>query len=210
MAVRGKEGPHMANDAVDDPQADQPAEPTLADVGLIGALARLLDERVVKKMIKPRIDAPKPALLKAFEAGQSELVVRVGGDIIGRYKVNIAQPRIVVDEDNEAALNKYADQHGGTTIEIVRDPTWERALLDFAEYDEDTGLIIDTRTGEVVPGLKYEKGGEPTGSLTWTWERKDVGKKRLLRHYREGALDHLLRDAPELMAAPQPTVDDQR
>ncbi|PNG18592.1 hypothetical protein [Streptomyces cahuitamycinicus] len=198
----------MANDAVEDPQAEQPAELPLSDVGLIGALARLLDEQMVKKVIKPRIDAPKVPLLKAYKGGQSELVVQIAGDIIGRYKVNLAQPKIVIDEDNEEALNKYADKHGGTKVVIQRDETWEKALLQFAEYDEDTGLIIDTRTGEVVPGLKYEQGGQPTGSLTWTWEKRDVGKKRLTRHYQEGSLNYLLTEAPELMAGPRPTAED--
>lgn len=200
----------MANDAAEDTQAEQPSEPSLSDVGLIGALARLLDERLVKQEIKPRIDAPKVPLLKAYKGGQSELVVQIDGDIIGRYKVNVAQPRIVVDEDNETALNAYADKHGGTKVTITRDPTWEKALLEFAKYDEDTGLIIDTRTGEVVPGLKYEKGGQPTGSLTWSWEKKDVGKKRLMRHYQDGALDHLLAETPALMARPRPAAEDDQ
>ncbi|MFC9280942.1 hypothetical protein [Streptomyces collinus] len=199
----------MANDAAAEAtQAGQQAEPSLSDVGLVGALARLLDEHLVKREIKPRIDGPKVPLLKAFESGQSELVVKIGDDLIGRYRVNIAQPKVVVDTDNEAALNAYADEHGGIEVIIRRNPKWEEALLRFAEYDEDTGLIIDTRTGEPVPGLKYEKGGEPTGSLTWTWEQKDVGKKRLMRHYQDGALDHLLTETPELMAGPRPTAED--
>ncbi|MFF4543589.1 hypothetical protein ACFY1J_04990 [Streptomyces sp. NPDC001406] len=200
----------MANDAVEDNKAEQSADLPLSDVGLVGALARLLDEQMVKKVIKPRIDAPKVPLLKAYKGGQSELVVQIGGDVIGRYKVNLAQPRIVVDEDNEAALNEYADKHGGTKVVITRDETWEKSLLQFAEYDEDSGLIIDSRTGEVVPGLKYEQGGQPTGSLTWTWERKDVGRKRLMRHYQEGDLNYLLKEAPELMAGPRPNAEDDQ
>ncbi|MDH6628678.1 hypothetical protein M2271_006511 [Streptomyces sp. LBL] len=199
----------MANDAAtEESRAEQSAGPSLSDIGLVGALARLLDEQMVKKEIKPRIDGPKVPLLKAYETGQSELAVRVGGDLIGRYRVNLSQPKVVVDEDNEAALNEYADKHGGTKVVIMRDETWEKALLEFAEYDEDTGLIIDTRTGEVVPGLKYEPGGQPTGSLTWTWEKKDVGKKRLMRHYQDGALNHLLTDMPQLMAGPRPAAED--
>ncbi|MET9776121.1 hypothetical protein ABZ023_18005 [Streptomyces sp. NPDC006367] len=199
----------MANDAAaEEAQAEQPAELPLSDVGLIGALARLLDERLVKQEIKPRIDGPKVPLLKAYETGQSELVVRIGDDLIGRYKVNTAQPKIVVDPDNEADLNEYAEDHGGLEVIIRRNPKWEEALLKYAEYDEDTGLIIDTRTGNVVPGLKYEKGGGPTGGVTWTWEQKDVGKKRLARHYQNGALDHLLTDTPALMAGPRPTPDE--
>ncbi|MER6109259.1 hypothetical protein [Streptomyces hirsutus] len=198
----------MANNAAEDPQAEQPAELPLSDTGLIGALARLLNERLVAKVIKPRLDAPKVPLLKAFESGQSELVVRVEDDVIGRYKVNTVQPKVVVDEDNEAALNAYADTHGGTKVVIMRDPTWEKALLQFSEYDEETGLIIDKRTGEVVPGLKYEKGGGSTGALTWTWEKGDVGRTRLARHYQSGALDHLLTEAPELMAGPRPAAED--
>lgn len=198
----------MANDAVEDPQVEQPAEPRLADIGLVGALARLLTEHQ-KDVVQPRVDAPKARLIGTYvEGGQSDLVIRVEDDVIGRYKVNVAQPKIVVDTDNEAALNEYADKHGGTEVIIRRNVTWEKSLLKYAKYDEDTGLIIDTRNGEIVPGLKYEKGGGPTGGLTWTWEQGDVGRKRLMRLHQEGALNHLLKSAPELMAGPRPTAED--
>ncbi|MBK3644475.1 hypothetical protein [Streptomyces sp. MBT33] len=198
----------MANDAVEDQQAEHSDGPRLSDTGLIGALARLLIEHQAE-VIQPRVDAPKAELIKVYiEGGQSDLVVRVGDDVIGRYKVNTARPKVVVDQDNEEALNKYADKHGGTKVTIERDPTWEKALLKFAKYDEDTGLIIDTRSGEVVPGLKYEKGGGPTGGLTWTWEQGEVGKKRLMRLHQEGKLNHLLKETPELMAGPRPTAED--
>ncbi|WP_371604982.1 hypothetical protein OG345_41940 (plasmid) [Streptomyces sp. NBC_01220] len=198
----------MANHAVEDTQAEPLAELRLSEIGLIGALARLLTAHQ-KKVVTPKVDAPKVPLIKAYtEDGQSELVVKVGDDVIGRYKVNTAQPKIVVDLDNEAALNEYADAHGGTEVVIRRNASWEKALLESTSYDEDTGLIIDSRTGEVVPGLKYEKGGEPTGSLTWTWTQGDAGKKRLMRLYQDGALDHLLKSTPELMAGPRPTATD--
>ncbi|MEU5978453.1 hypothetical protein [Streptomyces sp. NPDC047315] len=198
----------MANDATEDPHAEQPPQQTLSEIGLVGALARLLDERTAE-VIQPRVDAPKARLIEECTAdGRSNLIVRVGDDVIGRYTVNLAQPKIVVDPDNEAALNQYADEHSGTEVVIRRNPTWERALLKYAEYDEDTGLIIDTRTGEAVPGLKYEKGGDPTGTLTFTWERKGVGRQRLMRHYLSGALNHLLTETPELMAGPRHTAED--
>ncbi|MET7575544.1 hypothetical protein ABZT04_44950 [Streptomyces sp. NPDC005492] len=199
----------MANGATEETRAGQSVEPPLSEVGLVGALARLLNERTAR-IIKPRVDAPKARLIKAYEGGQSELVVRVGDDVIGRYKVNVAQPKVVVDPDNEDALNAYADEHGGTEVVIRRNAKWEEALLKYAEYDEETGKIVDSRTGEFVPGLKYEKGGEPTGSLTFTWEQKDVGRKRLMRHYQDGTLNHLLGETPELMAGPRPAADDQR
>ncbi|MFG3263463.1 hypothetical protein [Streptomyces bobili] len=197
----------MANDAAEDTQGAQPAEPRLSDVGLIGALARLMADHQ-KDVVQPKVDAPKAQLIKVYvEDGQSDLTVRVGDDVIGRYKVNVAQPKVVVDRDNEAALNEYADKHSGTEVVIQRNATWEKSLLKYAKYDEDTGLIIDTRNGEVVPGLKYEKGGGPTGGLTWTWEQGDAGKKRLMRLYQEGKLNHLLKETPELMAGPRPTAE---
>ncbi|MET8717457.1 hypothetical protein ABZV52_30275 [Streptomyces sp. NPDC004735] len=200
----------MANDAVEDTQAEQPAGPSLLQLGVVGALARLVAEHQ-KKVIAPKTDGPKAPLIKGYtEGGQSDLVVRVGDDVIGRYKVNLAQPKVVVDEDNEAALNRYADDNGGTEVVVRRNATWEQALLKYAEYDEDSGLIIDTRNGQIVPGLKYEKGGDPTGNLTFTWEQKDAGKKRLLRLYEAGALDHLLKDSPELMAGPRPSAEDSQ
>ncbi|MCD9903228.1 hypothetical protein LUR56_31250 [Streptomyces sp. MT29] len=197
----------MANDAAEDTQVTPPAEPSLLQIGLIGALARLMTDHQ-KTVLTPRTDAPKAPLIQGYvEGGQSDLVLRIGDDVIGRYKVNTAQPKVVVDEDNEAALNQYADDNGGTEVVVRRNATWEKSLLKYAKYDEDTGLIIDTRNGQVVPGLKYEKGGDPTGTLSFTWEQKDVGKKRLLRLYEAGALDHLLKDTPELLAGPRPTAE---
>ncbi|MFG2408728.1 hypothetical protein ACGFR8_31180 [Streptomyces brevispora] len=198
----------MANDAVEDTQAEQPAGASLLQIGLVGALARLMTDHQ-KTVLTPKTDGPKAPLIKGYvEGGQSDLVLRVGDDVIGRYKVNLAQPKVVVDQDNEAALNRYADQNGGTEVVVRRNKKWEESLLKYAKYDEDTGLIIDTRNGQIVPGLKYAKGGDPTGNLTFTWEQKDVGKKRLLRLYESGALDHLLKDAPELMAGPRPSAED--
>lgn len=199
----------MANDAVEDPQAEQPAGPNLLQIGLVGALARLMTDHQ-KKVLTPRTDGPKEPLIKGYvEGGQSDLVIRVGEDVIGRYKVSTVRPKIVVDEDNETALNKYADENGGTEVVVRRNETWEESLLRYTKYDEDSGLIIDTRNGQIVPGLKHIKGGDPTGALTFTWEQKDVGKKRLLRLYESGALDHLLKDTPELMAGPRPSEDAQ-
>jgi hypothetical protein len=206
--VRGRKEHRMANDAAEDTQTEQPAERSLADIGLIGAIARLAIEHQGKTIV-PRVDAPKTRLIKGYvDNGQSDLVVRVGDDVIGRYKVNLARPKVVVDLDNEAALNEYADEHGGTEVVIRRNATWEKSLLKYAEYDEATGLIVDARNGNVVPGLKYEKGGDATGGLTWTWEQGDAGKARLLRLLNDGTLAHLLQEMPELTGGPRPPAED--
>jgi hypothetical protein len=198
----------MSNDVGDDTQGEQ-NELSLEDIGLIGALARLASAQSAG-FLKPLVDDPTMRLVDAFDkGGQPGLVVKVGDEIVGRYTTNLTQPKVVVDPENEKALDQYAEEHSGIEVIIRRNPTWEAALLKFARHDEETGEIIDSRTGEVIPGLKYDRGGRPTGGVTFTWEQKDIGANRLLRAWQSGAFDHLLQDKPQLMAGrPQPSAED--
>ncbi|MFJ2745292.1 hypothetical protein ACIO3O_37175 [Streptomyces sp. NPDC087440] len=195
----------MSIDGTPDEQLQN--EEPLTQVGLLGALARLANERTTS-VFTPHLDAPKARLVKAYaEDGQPGVVVKVGGEVVGKYTVNTSKPKIVVDEENEEALDAYAEQHEGIEVIIRRNPVWEEALLKHCTRDDETGEIVDTRTGEVVPGLKYESGGKATGNITFTWAEKEVGRNRLLQAWQRGELDHMLTGVPELMAGARPAAE---
>lgn len=190
----------MSNDvAGDGTQAQQPAELTIAEVALVGALARLAHAQS-KDVLGPLMDDPNARLIDAYDkSAQPGVVVKVGNEVVGKYTVNVVQPKIVVDPAKEKELDAYAEEHGGIEVVIRRNPTWQASLLKFAKRDEETGQIIDTRTGEVVPGLKYEAGGQATGAVTFTWEKKTGGPTSLLHAWQRGDFNHLLGGTPQLL-----------
>jgi hypothetical protein len=199
----------MSNDAAGNGTgAAQPEELSVAEAGLVGALARLAHAQS-KGILGPLMDTPGTRLVEAFEKdGQPGVVVKVGDEVVGKYTVNVVKPKIVVDQENESALDAYAEEHGGIEVVIRRNPTWEAALLKFAKRDKESGQIVDTRTGEVIPGLKYETGGQPTGTVTFTWDKTTGGDATLLEAWQRGDFDHLLRDTPQLLPARKPTAED--
>ncbi|MFB6700291.1 hypothetical protein [Streptomyces rubiginosohelvolus] len=197
----------MTQDAADGTQHTEQDEMPIDIVALVGALARLAHGQTTATLA-PLVDDPTARLLKAFESsGHTSSVVKVNGEIVGRYTVNLTRGKFVVDPDNETELNKYADDHGGTEVIVRRNPTWEKALLNHARRVEGSDEIIDSRTGEVVPGLKYVPGGQPTGNVTFTWEGKTAGQNTLLAEWKSGALDHLVKHVPALVAGRTPSAE---
>jgi hypothetical protein len=200
----------MSNDAAAGTQTEQSGAVPLSSLGLIGAIARALDERT-KSVIAPKKDAPKVPLLKGFaENQQSDLIVQIRGQNVGKYKVALTQDRFVVDPDNAAAFEAYAEEKGEIDIVITPKPSFVDAVCKRAEVDPETGDVFDSETGEIVPGLKFVPGGQPTGTVTFTWEtrkRQPVGKALLLAAWQAGELDALLRETPELLAGPTPAAE---
>ncbi|MFF9901209.1 hypothetical protein [Streptomyces longispororuber] len=193
----------MPNDVADDTAAaEEPQVPSLLDLGLIGALARALDEHQTS-VIQPKKDAPKEPLIEGFvKSRQSDLVVEVGGQVVGTYKVPTTNDKFVVAD--EAAFDAYAEEKEAILVTIARDPAWEKAVLAHARMNPATGDVFDSRSGEAIPGLKFVPGGQPTGSVRFTWNTfkgQAVGKAALLAAWQRGELNELLRETPELMAA---------
>ncbi|MFE7072539.1 hypothetical protein ACFU96_20910 [Streptomyces sp. NPDC057620] len=201
----------MSNGVADSAQPDETAEISLAELGLVGALARLLDEQM-KPIIGLKKDAAKGPLLKGFagENKQSDLFVQIDGKPVGSYKVALTQPRFVIDPDNSAAFNEYAEERREVDIIVTPKPSFVAAMCERAELDPETGDIFDSETGEIIPGLKFLQGGEPTGNVSFTWatyKKRPVGKQALLAAHRRGVLNYLLQEAPELMAGPEPAAE---
>ncbi|MFI6142347.1 hypothetical protein ACIBCC_29670 [Streptomyces griseus] len=193
----------MVQEAADGTQQTEQDQVPIDLVGLIGACARLAQAQTTATL-RPHVDDPKARLVEAFETtGSPGVVVKVGDQIVARYTVDLTKGKFVVDPDNEKALNAYADAHSGMEVIIRRNPTWEKGLLNAARRVKDSDDIIDSRTGEVVPGLKFVPGGRPTGNVTFTWEGKETGQEILRRAWASGELRHLLQDVPELGAGPE-------
>ncbi|MDI3102012.1 hypothetical protein QJ054_33800 [Streptomyces sp. AN-3] len=195
----------MSNDVTDGTQAEEPKTLPLTTLGLIGAVARAMEEHQ-KDVITPRKDAPKEPLVDAFDKEQrSDLVIKVGGEEVGRYKVATTNDRFEVED--EAAFDAFAESKGQIDIIIVRKPAWEKTVLKHAQRDPETGTIFDSRTGEVIPGLKFVPGGKPTGTVIWTWKKfkgHPIGRDVLIAAYKHGALNEYLRETPELLPKAQP------
>ncbi|MFJ4084855.1 hypothetical protein ACIP2Z_38680 [Streptomyces iakyrus] len=200
----------MSNDVADDTQADQPKALPLPTLGIIGAIARAMEEHQ-KEVIKPRKDAPKDPLVDSFvKEKRSDLVITVGGEEVGHYKVATTNDRFEVDD--ESAFDAFAEEKDEYELVFVRRKSWEDAVLKHAQRDPETGVIFDSRNGEVIPGLRFVPGGKPTGTVTWTWKKfkgQPIGKAVLLAAYRRGELNELLRETPELMPMAQPGARDE-
>jgi hypothetical protein len=201
----------MPHDVTDGATAEESA-PTqsLTTLGLIGALARAMTEHQTAT-IAPKVNAPKDPLVQAFlERKQSDLFITVGGEEIGHYKVNKTRDRFEIDD--EAAFDEYAEDKGEYDVVIVRKKSFETAVLQHAQRDPETGAIFDSRSGELIPGLKFVPGGKPTGTVTWTWKtfkKQPIGKAALLAAYRRGDLNDELRETPELLPKAQPDARDE-
>ncbi|MGW4086992.1 hypothetical protein ACWEGS_28570 [Streptomyces sp. NPDC004822] len=201
----------MSNDVADSAQADEkaPALP-LTTLALIGAVARAMTEHQAA-VIAPKVNAPKEHLVAEFlSRKQPTLHVEVGGEEVGHYKVNLTKDRFEVAD--EKAFDAYAEDKGEYDVLIVRRPSFEKAVLAHAQRDPETGTIFDSRSGEVIPGIKFVPGGKPTGTVTWTWKtfkKQPIGKAVLLAALRRGELNDLLRETPELLPKTQPDARDE-
>ncbi|QOV40134.1 hypothetical protein IM697_18065 [Streptomyces ferrugineus] len=200
----------MSNDVADGTPVEEPKELPLPSLALIGALARAMEEHQ-EVVIKPRKDAPKVPLVEGFlKERRKDLVVDVDGVEVGYYKVSTTRDRFEVAD--RSAFDAYAEGKGEIDIVITAKPAFEKAALKHATVSQETGTVFDRRTGEEIPGVKFVPGGQPTGNVTWTWKKRNgepVGKDVLLRAYRGGRLDELLKETPELLPTRQPGASDE-
>lgn len=195
----------MSNDVADDAKVEETTEIPLADIGLMATVARAMNEHQ-RTVITPRVDDAKVPLIEAFvKRRQSDLTINVpSGAEVGRFKVNVAKDKFEVAD--EAVFDRYAEDLGEIEIVVRRRPAWEAAVLKAARPGAD-GKIFDSRTGEEIPGLRLVPGGQPTGTVTWTWKKHgdvETGKLALLAALRNGELNDLLRSRPELLPSQQP------
>ncbi|WP_030372362.1 hypothetical protein [Streptomyces rimosus] len=107
------------------------------------------------------------------------------------FTQGVSKPKFVVED--EKALLDYADEKGETQY-VIR-PAYLEALMSHLRYIAKTNTVVDATTGEVVPGIGYEPGGEPTSiSPKWNTQGKEALDDML------GFLDRALENLPELTA----------
>ena len=98
---------------------------------------------------------------------------------------------------DEAALYEWAEAQGGTYTELIPavaerrvvkvDGPWLAGKLKNA-VEGDDGDLIDTATGEVIPGVKRVPGKSPS-SFTVTYAKD--GREKIATAYRRGLLNNL-------------------
>ncbi|MCX5182673.1 hypothetical protein [Streptomyces sp. NBC_00268] len=200
----------MSNDVADDTQGEESTGLPLTSLGLIGALARAMEDHQ-REVIKPKKDAPRDPLVEGFMATkQPNLVIEIDGEEVGHYKVNLTKDRFEIDDQVE--FDEFAEDKGEIDIVITARPAFVDAVLAHAQRNPETGTIFDSRTGEEIPGVKYVPGGKPTGTVTWTWKKfkgQPIGKGVLLAAYKRGRLNELLVETPELLPKTQPGASDE-
>ncbi|NML55197.1 hypothetical protein HHL19_35270 [Streptomyces sp. R302] len=197
----------MSNDASDNVQSDEPVELSLQDIGLRGALTRAIKEHQLKEL-GPHVEAPLQRMLALFqEGGQSDLVVQIDGETVGKYKVNQTRAHFEVADADEFLA--FAEERGEVDIVITVKPSFKAAMLQRARRVPGSDTVFDSETGEELPGIRFVPGGRATGTVTWTWEKHqgvEIGREVLMRAAQDGRLDHLLHAVPELMPA-TPSAD---
>ncbi|WP_328491192.1 hypothetical protein [Streptomyces zaomyceticus] len=199
----------MSNDVADDATVEETTEVPLTDIGLMAAVARAVNDHQ-RAVIGPRVNDAKVPLIQAFaERRQSDLTINLpSGAEVGRYKVNIQKDKFEVADG--PVFDRYAETLGEIEIVVRRRPAWEEAVLKAARLGPD-GKIFDSRTGEEIPGIKFVPGGDPTGTVTWTWKKSgdvEIGRLALMDAVMSGELDDLLRSRPELLPGRQPGASD--
>ncbi|WP_086825694.1 hypothetical protein [Streptomyces sp. NRRL B-24572] len=174
---------------------------SLGDAALLSAFAKLFKSRVVPQ-IDAKADAVKAPLLAAYEdpdSGIKSIDVRIGGVPVATHTVSVSRGKYEVGDEEK--FTAYADDCGEAEAIIQVRPAFRDAMLKRAAYDKATGNVVDKITGEVIPGVRYIPGGQPTGSISTTW--KDGGQEALEAAYASGQLSGLLNGVPMLPASEQ-------
>ena len=186
------------------PAAENPNEApprSLGELALIAAATRVVKERVTPHFTANDADA-KAALIAAYlgSDGTRSVQAKVDGVPVATLTVSVPKPKFTVSDPDQFLT--YADEQGETEIIVRPKPKFQEAVLKRAVLDEETGQVVDKRTGEVIPGVTRIPGGQPSqASLTWN----DDGFERLERAMKDGSLRHILGGMPQL---PPPHSDD--
>ncbi|MFJ8301344.1 hypothetical protein ACIQ9R_36335 [Streptomyces sp. NPDC094447] len=79
---------------------------------------------------------------------------------------------------DQSAFLDYADDQGEALF--VVNPAFEKAMLTNAVWDPETETVFNKRTGEPIPGLGYNPGGEVISvSPTWTEGGRAAARARM-------------------------------
>jgi hypothetical protein len=166
---------------------------TVGDLALRAAVAYRVKARVAE-ICDPLIDANAAYVkeTKGVRSTEAEMPLDGGGTMpVGAFTRSMTKSKIVVAD--EKVVLDYADARGETLY--VVNPAFLKTLISRLRYVPKSGEIVDSTSGEVVPGFRYEPGGE-TVSVSPKWS--SAGVEAL--DARLGFLDLALENLPGLTA----------
>ncbi|MEU6632801.1 hypothetical protein ABZ905_31645 [Streptomyces parvus] len=164
------------------------------DLALRAAVAYRVKQRI-GEICDPLIAANADNITdtKGLRSTRAEMPLSAGGTLaVGTFTRSVSKPKFVV-ADREAFLG-YADEKGET--EYVVRPAFEKGLLGRLKYDPQSGDVVDPTSGEVIPGVTYEPGGD-TLSVRPSWDTDGI----TALDDRLGFLDMALEKLPTLTSA---------
>ncbi|WP_433860127.1 hypothetical protein [Streptomyces kronopolitis] len=183
----------MQSEEQDNPAVD------VGDLALRAAVAYRVKTRVAE-ICDPLIEANAEHIktTKGLRSTEAEMPLDSGGTMpVGAFTRSLSKPKFVVEDDKKVL--DYADELGET--EYVVRPAFLKNLLSRLCYDPKTRAVIDSTTGELVPGIGYDPGGVTT-SVSPKWNK--AGTEAL--DTRLGFIDLALENLPELTAGDFLTV----
>lgn len=132
----------------------------LQDLAVVRAAGKVLKER--ENELRRQADESLLDVNRAF--GSKNADVRVMGVSVGTLSVQVSNPRFEVENEpvyQEFLKGLYAN--GDDRVRLVYEaPALWGCLA--AVGGKDGIRVVDTGTGEVVPGVRYVPGGEVTGT----------------------------------------------
>ncbi|MFD7764092.1 hypothetical protein [Streptomyces microflavus] len=164
------------------------------DLALRAAVAYRVKARI-NAICDPVIEANADNIktTKGLRSVTAEMPLETGGTaMVGTFTRSISKAKFVVEDPG--LLLDYADEKGET--EYVIRPAFLTSLMGRLRHDAKTGAIIDSTTGELVPGIAYEPGGVTT-SVKPSWNSAGTGALDERLGFLVGALEEL----PELTSA---------
>lgn len=159
-----------AKDAIANPPPETAVDKptlTLADRAILAAAADEVAAQMGARVAQLRADL-FTALAAVAKATDTKGVVDAklpDGTKVATFSLN--QPTDKAKVVNDLDFAAWVETNHPTEVDyvtVVR-PTWQKTLLEKGvTLDLDTGQVIKTDTGEVIPGLKAFPGGDPTNT----------------------------------------------
>lgn len=129
---------------------------------------------VVMKYLADRIEEGRKAatvdVLDALDVGDRKRATLPDGDVIGTVSVSARAAGAVVTDEN--AFTQWVADHASTEVVTSVRPAYKKLVLGRLK-DTDDG-VIDTATGEIVPGVEFGDPGRPYASVRISDEQADA------------------------------------
>ncbi|MER7497119.1 hypothetical protein ABT033_31540 [Streptomyces pharetrae] len=176
---------------------------TVADVETGNLDRDALLMRFIKSVVDERyeevLSAADAARLAEYAEKDTTTVKPKFGDLVLGSRT-VAEPKDKLVVADEQAFTSWAAQGNYGTWKFIVDPTWQKATLRYAKWDEANQVAV-TKTGEVIPGVKLQKAPPPSSV---TQKPNPEAFAKLGEMLRQG---HFTADLRALLPAPEDAVE---